>query len=280
MWAHDPIQARRDEIHIWLTYLDEIDDNRLHVAYRALLSQQELDTESRFHFPADRRRYVVTRALVRSVLSRYVPMAPASWVFSHNAYGRPQIANSSGAHLSFNISHTRNLIVLALTKRRALGVDVENFRARDVALEVAEQILAPEEFMRLAALPPGDRSKRFMEYWTFKESYIKARGMGLAIPLEGFWFTYPEDCVVEIAIDSSLNDDPGRWQFWQFRLRPQYLMAICAERSEVTSSLIIREVIPGVAESVIVPDLLRASADKFPTFEQRTAAGAVARRDV
>src|SRR4051794_18935481 len=77
------------EIHVWLASYDEIGDERLHAAYRELLHPAETEQEPRFYFARDRRRYLVTRALVRTVLSRYVPIHPRQWTFSANAYGRP-----------------------------------------------------------------------------------------------------------------------------------------------------------------------------------------------
>src|SRR5438094_1123446 len=105
------------EIHVWLAFYDEIADERLHAAYRELLDAAEKEQEPRFHFARDRRRYLVTRALVRTVLSRYVSIHPRDWVFAANAYGRPDIVNAQArdACLTFNISHTHSLIVLGVT---------------------------------------------------------------------------------------------------------------------------------------------------------------------
>src|SRR6266852_4786418 len=120
------------EIHLWLVFYDEIEE-RLHPAYRELLNAAEKEQEQRFYFERDRRRYLITRALVRTVLSRYVPIAPKEWSFSANAYGRPEVVNAQARdeYLSFNISHTHSLIVLGVSARRALGVDVENVRERE-----------------------------------------------------------------------------------------------------------------------------------------------------
>src|SRR5262245_48931311 len=220
------------EIHLWLAFYDGITERSLHSDYRELLNPAEEERKSRFDFARDLRRYLITRALVRIVLSRYAPVHPKEWVFSANAYGRPEIVNAQArdAGLSFNISHTHSLIALGVTRRRALGVDVENFRAQEASLDIADRFFAPQEVAALAATPPQRQQYRFFEYWTFKEAYIKARGMGLSLPLDKFSFHYPNDRAVEIAIDPELADDSARWQFWQFRPRPDYLAAICAER--------------------------------------------------
>ena len=202
----------------------------------------------------------MTRALVRTVLSRYAPVPPAEWTFGANAYGRPEIVNAQAGNLTFNISHTRSLIVLGVTRGRALGVDVENYRAREVAAGIAGHYFAPREVTALAAVPREQQQYRFFEYWTFKESYIKARGMGLSLPLDKFAFHYPHERSVEIAIDRELADDPSRWHFWQFRAAPDYLLAVCAERLGSRSPLTtVRQVVPMQHEQLLPLELLRVS---------------------
>jgi 4'-phosphopantetheinyl transferase len=256
------------EIHLWLAFYDEITEQRLHSAYRELLSPAEREQERRFYFARDRLRYLITRALARTALSRYAPVHPKEWVFSANAYGRPEIVNAQArdAGLSFNISHTHSLIVLGVAECRAIGVDVENFRAREVSIDIADRFFAPQEVAALAATPPQGRQYRFFEYWTFKEAYIKARGMGLSLPLDKFCFHYPDDHAVEIAIDPELADEPARWQFWQFRPRSEYLVAVCAERVGAQSpSLIVRQAVPMLSEKKIALEFLRVSDARAAT---------------
>jgi 4'-phosphopantetheinyl transferase len=251
-----------EEIHLWLAFYDEITDERLLSDYRSLLNSAEKEQQVRFYFAKDRLRYLVTRALVRTVMSRYVPIDPRDWVFSTNAYGCPEIANAQGqeAFLSFNISHTESLIVLGVTTRRALGVDVENFRAREVSIEIADRYFAPAEVAALNNVPPQQQQYRFFEYWTFKESYIKARRMGLSLPLDKFSFHYPHDRALEIAIDAELADDAARWQFWQFQPRPEYLVAICAERiPDQPPRLVVHQTVPMSSEKSLSPEFLRVS---------------------
>jgi 4'-phosphopantetheinyl transferase len=253
------------EIHVWLAFYDEITDERLLSDYRDLLNPQEKEQQSRFYFARDRLRYLVTRALVRTVLSRYAPIDPKEWVFCTNAYGCPEIANAQAreAFLSFNISHTNSLIVLGVTKHRALGVDVENFQAREVSMDIADRFFAPVEVKALSGVPPHQQQYRFFEYWTFKESYIKARGMGLSLPLDKFSFHYPHDQAVEIAIDPELADDAARWQFWQFRPRSEYLVAICAEQvGNEPPRLTVRQAVPMLSEKSFTPEFLRTSPIK------------------
>lgn len=254
--------ASERNIDVWLAFYNEISDPRLHSEYRTLLTDEERGKEFRFYFPDDQRRYLITRALVRTVLSKYLAIGPSDWRFSNNRYGRPELANirREDCGLSFNLSHTRGLIALAVTQHRELGVDVENVRARDVSIEIAERFFAQAEVAELAAVPPERQQDRFFEYWTFKESYIKARGMGLSIPLGQFSFHYPHERAVHIEIQPQLGDDANRWCFWQFRPTPEHLLAVCAERRVGEApSLTIRRTIPLVMDEVLEPQVLKTS---------------------
>jgi 4'-phosphopantetheinyl transferase len=256
------------EIHLWLAFYDEISLGGLHAAYRALLNAAEKEQEPRFYFARDRRRYLITRALVRTVLSRYLPIDPRDWIFSTNVYGRPEVVNEQArnACLSFNISHTHSLIVLGVTKQQALGVDVENLGRREAPIDIADRYFAPQEVAVLAATPAHQQQYRFFEYWTFKEAYIKARGMGLSLPLDKFSFHYPDDHAVEITIEPELADDSDRWQFWQFQPTPEYLVAICCERVDAqASSLFVRQAIPMQSEKEFAHKFLRVS-DRVATL--------------
>lgn len=185
----------RGQIHLWFVFLDEIRDARLLDQYRRLLTEEERHQERRFFFAKDQHRYLVTRALLRTTLSRYAPIAPEQWSFYRNAYGRPEIANDDcrANEISFNVSHTLGLIMLAVTGKCLLGVDTENVRTRQVSPDLATHFFSRAEATALQRLPVELQHERFFQYWTLKESYIKARGMGLSIPLDQFSFHFSAD---------------------------------------------------------------------------------------
>jgi 4'-phosphopantetheinyl transferase len=266
--AHAALAASGHDIDIWLTYYNETLDDRQLPGLRSLLSDEEVAQESRFYFADDRKRYLVTRAMVRMLLSRYAPIAPDRWVFSKNAYGRPVIsdaiaaADSEARDLSFNLSHTRGLIVLAVSRGRELGIDVENIAARTVSLDIAKHFFSATEVAELSRVAADLQQDRFFEYWTFKESYIKARGMGLSLPLNGFSFEFPQRDAVRIRIDPALEDRDGRWGFWQYRPSAGYLMALCAERiGDRPPSVNLRTCVPLGATCDVATPVLRRSHD-------------------
>ncbi len=251
------------EIHLWVAPYEEIDDDNLHAAYRELLSPEELAQEPRFYFSKDRRCYLVTRALVRTVLSKYVNLSPREWAFSRSAYGRPEIENTSvqGERLSFNLSHTSSMIVLAVSRQRALGIDIENYHRRKGTMDLARRYFAAQEAGALSQAPGHQLQCRFFEYWTLKEAYVKARGLGLSIALDKFSFSYPAAGKIEMFAEPDLGDDCRRWQFWQFKLDPGYLIALCAERrASGNECLTIRRAIPLVSETDVRLEAVRSSS--------------------
>jgi len=250
------------EIHVWCIFFEHLRDESLLMTFRELLNEEERQQETRFYFDRDRRRYLITRALVRTTLSRYANLSPQQWTFTSNEYGRPEISNIEPQirKLSFNISHTNHLIALGIALDDMLGLDVENVKHHEVSLDVADRFFSLDEISDLYKEPPERRRQRFFELWTLKESYIKARGMGLAIPLDHFAFRFPRNDSVRLSIDPKQNDIASRWRFWQFRLRSEYLMAVCAQRvSDEPPKLIIKEVIPFVSEQPLDSVISRTS---------------------
>src|SRR5262249_29379167 len=152
--------------------------------YAALLCEEERERCARILHEETQHQCLVTRALVRTTLSRYAEVAPASWRFDANEYGRPALARGQcGLDLRFNLSHAHGLVACAVALGRAVGIDVEWNRRPPSMLEDVDQFFSPTELGDLAALPPAARVERFFQVWTLKESYIKAHGKGLSMPL-------------------------------------------------------------------------------------------------
>jgi len=240
-------------IDLWCTYISEIGDESLWLRYDALLGADERARQARFRFAKDQRRYLVTRALVRTVLSRYAAVRPEEWTFSAGAHGRPAIAGPGAATaLEFNISHSADLVMLGVTSRRTLGIDVESFETRDADISGLDRYFAAEESASLLSLAPHERRRRFFELWTLKESYIKARGMGLAIALDAFRFELTGEGGLTLHMRAGLGDSPQHWRLWLLAPRAGYLAAVCAARgAEVAPRIIVREVVPLAGETIV-----------------------------
>lgn len=210
----DTLRGGRAVVDLWYYCYEREQDADLLRQHRALLTADEVNRLERFHFERDRRMFLATRALVRTALSEYASVAPQAWRFAAREHGKPYIVHPAvRPELHFNLANTKGLVVCAVSCRCAnIGVDAETTERSVERDEIADAYFSPLEAAALRALPPADRPPRFLSYWTLKESYIKARGLGLAIPLDQFSFLL-DDGPIRISFDPRLNDHPARWRF-------------------------------------------------------------------
>lgn len=216
-----------DEVHVWYAFTDEVRGADAIAACDALLSAEERARRDRFVFDRDRHVFRVSWALVRRTLSRYAPVDPAAWTFERNAHGKPEIAAGlPAAGLRFNLSHTAGLAACAVHRRRDVGVDVETLRRESATREIAERSFAPDEVAALERLPEERRREAFFDYWTLKEAYIKAVGVGISLGLQRFAFDLAGPGTPRVRFAPDLHDDPEGWQFAQDRPGPDHRAAV------------------------------------------------------
>lgn len=153
----------------------------------ATLSLEEKARADRFHFAIDKNRFVVARGLLRELLGRYLGQAPDSLEFSYGKHGKPFLSGENvSSGICFNLSHSAGLVVYAIAKERSLGIDVEHVQPESAGEDIAKRYFSAREVSDLRTLPPEARVEGFFHCWTRKEAYLKAKGMGLQIPLDGF----------------------------------------------------------------------------------------------
>jgi len=215
-----------DEVHVWTASRDAPDD--VVGAMRGLLDEAELRRADRFVFAADRRQFAVGRGLLRTILGRYLDRDPVSIRFVTNPHGKPGLDPSSGVDpaLQFNLAHSGSMVLYALTRGRDLGVDIEKVRPDFGGEALAGRFFAPGEVAALRALPESDRTLAFFHGWTRKEAYIKAKGKGLAIPLDEF-----EVSLGPARLLSTMHEpgEEARWSLVELPAEPGYVAAACVE---------------------------------------------------
>ena len=189
----------------------------------ALLNAEERQQQQRYIPPAKRHEYLVTRVLVRSVLGEALGRAPEALQFVCNEWGRPVLVpDSFSAPIHFNVSHTEGLVVCLVSTEYDVGVDTELFARAPRLLALAQSVFALKELSDLMLLPPAEQAQRAVLLWTLKESYIKARGRGLSLALDGFAFRFVQGRV-HLEVEPALEDDGVRWQFQTQTLGPHYI---------------------------------------------------------
>jgi 4'-phosphopantetheinyl transferase len=225
-----PLPLPEDEVQLWRIDLEALgpDESR----WQKLLSSDELERAARFHFPQDRQRFVASRALLRTILAAYLAgnqaTTPGGLSFSYSDKKKPSLGPAhEGSNITFNISHSGGIALLAFTRGRAIGVDVEQARSNFDLEAIARRFFSPAEQKQLAALPAGKKADGFFRCWTRKEAYIKATGKGLSLPLSQF------DVALEPGESSALlatrpdTSEAGRWLLREVSAGPGYIAALC-----------------------------------------------------
>lgn len=202
-----------------------------------LLDDEERARHDRFVFERDRLLFRVSHAMMREVLASYLGTRNFGYTTGH--WGRPELAEPVQPPLYFNLSHTHGLAALLVAGIPGCGVDVEGVDRLQDPLAIAEHSFAPSEVAALHALATSRQRERFFAYWTLKEAYIKARGMGLSLSLQGFAFDLEtegsetgrdgetgETRGDTISFAPDFDDPGGPWWFQRWSPTPRHRGAL------------------------------------------------------
>lgn len=170
-------------VAVWNLWIGGPPDDR---RARSVLSSDELARASRFVFDVDRNRYLAGRLALRELLGRYLDRAPAEVRLGYTAHGKPEVP---GETLRFNVAHSGELAVIALTEHDRLGVDVERIRPLGELDAVARTVFSAHELEVFHSLPDAGKVQGFFDGWTRKEAFVKAVGEGLSYRLDAFAVT-------------------------------------------------------------------------------------------
>ena len=195
-----------------------------------LLDAGTLARASRLGVSHDRGAFIAAHALTRGTLSRYASLAPSEWRFCSGPHGKPEIAAEvDSPPLRFNLSHTRGLVAVAVGMRHSLGVDIELVDRDRLGLDLALSTFAPAECEHLLRLPVAEQTVAAFRFWTLKEAYLKATGLGLSVPLKHFAFTLAGP---SITFTHRMADDPARWHFHQLQPTPEHILALAVQHDD------------------------------------------------
>jgi 4'-phosphopantetheinyl transferase len=226
------LQQLDHEVHIWLSTPEAVTDHGQLAGYQSILSPEERDRQQRFHFEKDRHAFLVSHALVRRVLSRYVDVDPADWQFFSGQHGRPEIAGPAGVPaLRFNLTHTTGLTGCLVTLDDDCGIDAEFISERGNLLAIAGKMFADSELMALKKLDGREFLEQFFIFWTLREAYCKALGVGLGFSKKDYAFAAGNGDRVRISFDVPAGAPDGHWQLSIIRPGADHVVAV-AVRSE------------------------------------------------
>ena len=251
------VQLEDNEIHLWLTDLDRVGPELIS-AYWQLMSQQERERNLRYRSEAGRAADCTTRALARTVLSRYADVDPADWQFSRGRHGKPEIeAPAITLPLRFNLSHTRRYVVCGVGLRADLGIDIEQTTRSNDLLAIVDRFFSKREVDDLKALAEGEQRGRFFDYWTLKEAYMKASGEGIALGLGNFSFLFDGGGPISIEFSDKLQDRPDAWSFHLLSPVADHRLGVASRNGQGIRLRLFEGVPMAAAFSESVPPTLR-----------------------
>jgi 4'-phosphopantetheinyl transferase len=222
-----PLDLDADEIHVWRAELDQPEATVERLGQT--LSPDEQERAQRFVLERVRTRFVVGRGLLRAILAGYLGRPPHRLRFAYGERGKPALAPAESTSLRFNVSHSADVVLFAVARRREVGVDVERLRPMPRAERIAERFFSVPERQALAALPEARKVEGFFTCWTRKEAYIKARGDGLGHPLDQFAVTIAPDEPVRLsAVGDGDATEIARWSLTGLPPGPGYVAALAA----------------------------------------------------
>ncbi|VAW82727.1 hypothetical protein MNBD_GAMMA14-1346 [hydrothermal vent metagenome] len=223
-------EVLQDEAHVWFVTPESVCDPVILQRCHALLDAQERRQFARFFHADDSHRYLISHALVRSVLSYYADVAPSSWCFEKGQHGRPEIVSDSLPHLRFNLTHTTGMAACIVTLNDDCGIDAEQLCIRSNAQGVAERMFSALELKQLMRYEGRAFLEYFYECWTLREAYVKARGIGISFPTRQLTFNR-EGSQISIRFDAQINDSGSHWHFQLIRPNSTHLTAIALRHS-------------------------------------------------
>lgn len=170
-------------IGIWIARLSSLQDH--YERLRKVLSREELQRSASFYFERDRLRFILSRGMLRELLGHYLQRSPSGILFSFNAFGKPMISSKGGRQSEFNLSHSGGLVSVIIGDM-PVGVDIEHIRPGVDTDSLCRNYFSAEETETYFRTVPDERKALFFRIWTRKEAFMKAVGLGLAIPLKSF----------------------------------------------------------------------------------------------
>jgi 4'-phosphopantetheinyl transferase len=194
-----------------------------------MLSAEERAVAAGFDSEERRRAYITAHALLRAILGRIAGVAPNEIVFRYGRRGKPEIVSPT-QDLQFNMSHSRDVVLVAVTHGRRVGVDIEHIDEPGDVRRIAARFLSPRDRDAIDQLPAERQRAAFLRCWTRKEAYMKARGDGISRPLDDFDVTPTPDASSARLRASTAN--PNESEAWELADVPSprgFMAAIAVE---------------------------------------------------
>lgn len=219
-----------DEVVIWLARTDEIGWPRARVDRAiAWLDAGERARFTRFRHDADRHMFLLGRVMARRLVGAALGVDPTAWRWREGERGRPDV-DMAGCPISFNLAHSAGVVVCAVACGRHVGVDVEHRKRPPTDPRVVRRFCSDAEALDIERHGPDGWRDQFLRYWTLKEAYLKARGVGIGVPLADVSFSLGDP--VRVTFANSLTGSDTAWAFALDEQHDTHLVAAAASATD------------------------------------------------
>jgi 4'-phosphopantetheinyl transferase len=213
----------QDEIHVWFVGLEDADIPVENCA--DCLSVAERDRAARFKFARDRKRYLIAHGALRSILAMYLGVDAAVIDFDSGPAGKPKLTRNFAINdIEFNLSHSGEVALIAVTRGEEIGVDVERIREDFAFKPIAQRFFTADEVAALQDLPVDLQREAFYKCWTSKEALLKAKGTGLSGALDEVQIVLTTGPGVRVTFG------PGEWSLTELSPIGGYAAALAAKK--------------------------------------------------
>ncbi len=223
------------KVHVWHASLEQ----PLDVVQRleAVLSEEERQRARQFRYEEHRRSFVVSRGILRNLLSHYTSLKPEEVQYKYTLAGKPHLANADGSSdLCFSLSHAGLLVLYAFSWGRQVGIDVECIRPMEEMDQIATNNFASREYREYRSLSSQEQLQAFYNGWTRKEAFIKATGDGLSFPLQEIEVSLRPAEPAQLLTLYGSREEARRWALHDVKTWDGYAAALVVEGNDHTIS--------------------------------------------
>ncbi len=225
----NPLYINEGEVHIWKTSLSAPMERAKSLIQS--LSKDEHTRADRILCEQRRQRNKIARGYLRRILSVYMKTLPADLVFYYGSHGKPYLYQPDQENkVEFNLSHSENLMVIAISKNNRVGIDLEHIRDISEKNVILNNFFSVQDQQGFSSFSEEDKEFAFFSYWTYKEAYLKALGVGLSVhPNKKTFFSYFQSSL----LPSQIRFNKGhQWSFIQFSPEKDSIAVSVIERNE------------------------------------------------
>ncbi len=227
----DTLSLSKDHIDIWLCDLKQLSGD-INIIY-SILSEDERERADKLKVEDKKQQYIITRGALRQRLGLLTNIEPKDFVFEYLEHGKPVLANNHQcADITFNVSHSNDLALIAIAQEQTIGIDIEKINHESDHQALMTRFFSKAEQAEFQTMPDTNKARAFCACWTRKEAFIKAVGDGVSYGLDKFDVAVdPENQTPDINLHKPSEE---RWSAINLPINDEYMASLVGDRDSLS----------------------------------------------